>query len=259
MTQAITANAARPRLPAHRLIVQERRFYLLASIVLLAITLYGFRAFLVAGKGADGLPITPQILSLVVVHGVALLAWVALLVLQCALVVLGKRRLHLALGRLGALLAAAIVVLSVATAVLSARFNPALYQDFGGARYFLAFSLAATVMFGTLVGLGIHFRARPEVHRPLMLLATVAMMTGPFDRWPFIPWLMDFAAGHVPLYHWGPMLLLGAGLLAVHAAMTRRVSRCHALGYGGVLLATTTVSVVAGTTAWDGIAALLLS
>jgi hypothetical protein len=250
----------RAEVPRHRVVrgvlQQERRFYAVASFLLLLITVVGFRQFLLQGKGADGIPITPHILRLVVIHGLAMLAWVVLLFVQSLLIVAGRRRLHMTLGLLGAVLAGAIVILGTTTAVLSARYNPALYEDFGGARYFLTFALTAMLLFGALAAIGIAYRRRPDVHRPMLLLATVASMTGSFDRWPFIPWLMVVTHGNVPMFHWGPTLLLGAALLALHAAMTRQLSRWHATGYAGVLVVTILSTVVARSAAWNQLAAL---
>ena len=55
-------------------LAQERRFYAVAAFLLVAITAYGFRQFLLHGKAAGGNPMTPQIVALVVVHGIMMLA-----------------------------------------------------------------------------------------------------------------------------------------------------------------------------------------
>ena len=254
----VPVKATSTRSAGRNVLEQERRFYVIAAVILFLVTVFGFRQFLMFGKGADGIPITPQILPLVVTHGMALLMWVTLLVVQSLLIVTGRRRIHMTLGVLGVVLAGAIVLLSAATAILSARHNPAIYEEFGGARYFLAFALTATVLFGTMSVAGIIYRTKPDVHRPLMLLATVAMMTGPFDRWPFIPWLMEVANGHVPVFHWGPTLLLGAALLALHTVMVRRLSRWHAVGYASVVAVTAVSCLVAGSAAWNALATQLV-
>jgi hypothetical protein len=247
----------RDPIAARRVLQQERRFYVIASIVLLLATVVGFREFLLHGKSAGGHSIMPQILTVVVIHGVAMLMWVVLLLVQSLLIVTGRRRIHMTLGLLGAVLAGAVVILGLAVAPLAARYNPAGYEVFGGARYFLAFSLTGPVMFGVLAAIGIAYRGRPDVHRPMMLLATVAMMTGSFDRWPYLEHLIAFSHGNVPVFHWGPMLLFGAALFALHAAMTRRPSRWYAAGYAGVVITTLLSSVVAGSAAWNEVAALV--
>lgn len=121
------------------------------------------------------------------------------------------------LGRMGAVLAAAIVLLGLPVVLLSAHYNPAIYTDFGGARFFLPLMLASPLMFGALVAVGIAYRRRPEVHR----------------------------------------LLLGALLFVLHAAMTRRTSRYYAVGYASLAVGSLLSVVVAHSTTWNQIAALV--
>lgn len=236
---------------------QERRFYVVASVLLLLATVVGFREFLLHGKGAGGIAIKPQILATVVFHGIVMLVWVALLLLQSLLVLTGRRRLHMTLGALGGLVAIAVVLSGLAVAPLAARYNPEGYEVFGGARYFLAFSLTAPVVFGVLVSIGFAWRGKPAVHRPMMLLATVAMMTGSFDRWPYLERLITLVDGYVPVVHWGPMLLFGALLFALHAAMTRKPNPWFAIGYTGVFVATLLATAIAGSATWNDIASLV--
>lgn len=253
--ESVTFTSPGTRSAAVNTLSRERRFYAIAAGLLLLVAVIGFRQFLMHGKAAGGLPINPHIVVAVVIHGVAMLAWMVLLLMQSLLIVTGRRRLHIVLGRFGVALAVAVVLSSVALAPLSAHYNPASYTHFGGARYFLAFALAAPLMFSILVTAGFAYRARPDVHRPMMLLATVAMMTGSLDRWPYLEHLIAFSNGYVPVFHWGPMLLLGALLFVLHAMMTRRPSRAYALGYAGVLGTVLSVVVVADSMWWNTLAA----
>ncbi len=63
----IPSEMQRDRNAVRGVLQQERRFYVVASFALLLIAAVGFRQFLMHGKGADGIPITPQILPLGVV------------------------------------------------------------------------------------------------------------------------------------------------------------------------------------------------
>jgi FtsH-binding integral membrane protein len=112
-------------------------------------------------------------------------SWVILFFVQSALIVAGNRRVHMKVGVAGAVLAAVIIVLGTCVGILSVHFNPEGYSDLGGARFFLAIMLTGILTFGALIAIGINYRRRPEVHRPMMLLATVVLMTGSLDRWPF--------------------------------------------------------------------------
>jgi hypothetical protein len=228
----------------------DRLFYLVGAGVMLFLTLVGFRGFYLHGN-----VMTAQIVTLIVVHGLAMSVWVILFFTQATLIVIGNRRLHMMIGPVGAVLGAAIVILGLSVALSSVHFNPELYKPFCGARCFLAFQLTAILSFGTLVGIGIRYRFRAEIHRPMMLLATLVLMPAPLDRWPFIPELLAFG---LPLYHYGPMLLLGGLLFLLQWGITGRPNRWFAIGYAGIVI-TSVLSVPIATSAfWDRIAAIVV-
>jgi hypothetical protein len=238
-------------------LAQERRFYVVASFALLITTVVGFRAFVLHGGSAFG-AFTPQIVGLIVAHGLAMLGWVSLLVVQSLLIVAGRRRVHMTLGKLGAVLAAFIVIAGSAAGALSAHFNPPLYNDFGGARYFLAIMISQMVTFGALVAIAIGFRHRPEVHRPLMLLATLSLMGAALARWPHVAWLRTIVHGNVWALVYGQMLVLGAVLFVLHAAITRRGYRPYLIGYACLAAVTLLTVAVGSTVAWDHLARLVV-
>jgi hypothetical protein len=174
------------------------------------------------------------------------------------LIVAGNQRAHMTMGVVGAVLAGAIVILGMCVAVLSAHFNPEEYKYFGGARFFLGIMLTGILLFGALVAIGIKYRRRPEIHRPMMLLATVVLMTGSLDRWPFVPRLMALTHDSVPLFHYGPMLLLGALLFFLHWGLTRATNRWYALGYAGIVIASLFSLSLATSSLWDRIAGIFV-
>jgi len=57
----------------------------------------------------------------------------------------------------------------------------------------------------TLVAIAIIYRRRAEIHRPMMLLASLMIISGALGRCPYIA---DFAV-MPPLYVLGPALVLG--------------------------------------------------
>ena|SRR2546427_1260658 len=148
---------------------------------------------------------TSQIVSLIVAHGLAMFSWVIFFFIQSILVVIGNRRLHMAIGPIGGVIAATIVILRSIAASLSVHFNAELYKPFGEARFFLVEMLTEMVLFGTLVRIGMAYRRRPEIHRPMMLLATVSIISGSISRCPYIVNLAVLP----PLYVYGPALLFG--------------------------------------------------
>jgi hypothetical protein len=235
----------------------ERRFYVLASLVLLVVTAVGFRAFVLHGGSAFG-AFTPQIVGLIITHGLAMLGWVTLLFIQSLLIVTGRRRIHMTLGRLGVGLAAVIVIAGLTAGTLSVHFNPRLYDAFGGPRYFLAIMVSEMLTFGGFVAVGVGYRHRPEVHRPLMLLATVSVVGAAMARWPYMPWLRAIVNGNVWAMVYGQTMVFGAGLFLLHAAMTRRGYRQYAAGYACLAAVSLLTVAIGSSAAWDRIAALVV-
>jgi hypothetical protein len=230
-----------------RTLQPERLFYVVAGSVMLIATVVGFRLFLAHGKGFGGGEITRQIFPLVVVHGIAMFSWIVLFLVQSIFILNGNRRLHMRMGMAGAVLAGAIVILGSTAAILSAHHNPELYQPLGGARFFLATMLGEMLSFGTLVGIAVIYRRRAEIHRPMMLLASLMIISGALGRCPYIA---DFAA-MPPLYVLGPALVLGALFLVLQWGMMRAVSRWYAFGYTAVVIASFIFIVVGHSSLWN--------
>lgn len=232
----------------------ERLFYLLASLVFLAVIAMGFQQFYLHGRAVGGSSITPQIVPLVFLHGIAMSSWIVLFLVQTGLIVRGNRRLHMTLGVGGAVLAGLMVVLGVTTAIASVHYGPEGYKDIWGARRFLSFMLTNIAGFGTLAALGIKYKQRPEVHRPMMLLATlfVAGPAGMF-RIPFISGPI-MGAIHVITAAWVPMLILGFLLVLIKWAMTGSWDKYLATGFLGILGACAVQYFVANSAWWYHVA-----
>jgi len=224
---AIRPSAAGLDVSSDRSRQAERLFYVLAAGAVASVSAVGFRSFYLQGKGFGGNPLTEQIVPLILVHALAMSCWVILFCVQSALILAGNRRLHMMLGSLGALLAVAIVFLGSAMAILSAHFNPRAYEMFGGPRFFLVEMLTEILLFGVLVGIAIAQRRRAEIHRPMMLLATVVILSGALARCPIV---CDLAATP-PLYAYAPVLIFGVLLFFMQWVLTRRANRWYLLGY----------------------------
>jgi hypothetical protein len=229
----------------------DRPFYVIAAVTMLFVTAVGFRNFYLHGKGFGG-DITGEILALVVAHGLAMTGCVVLFLIQSLLISAGNRRLHMTIGPAGAVLAGAIVILGTAVALLSVHFNPPEYKELGGGKYFLALMLTEVVSFAILAGAGILYRRRPEIHRPMMLLATLQIMTGSLGRWPYAENLLAIS---VPLYLYGPMLILGALFFLLQWGMNRAPNRWYAAGYAVIATACVVSVGLANSGLWNQLTA----
>ncbi|HET8922077.1 MAG TPA: hypothetical protein VFN26_03670 [Candidatus Acidoferrum sp.] len=232
----------------------ERMFYLLSGCLLLVIVTLGFQQFYLHGKANNGGSVTQQIMPLVFLHGILMSSWVVLFVAQSSLIVRGNRKLHMSLGVAGAVLAACLVVVGLATAIASVHYNPEGYKEIWGARRFLSLMLTNMLGFGVLAGVGLKYRRRPEVHRPMMLLATL-FVAGPAGSFR-IPWIIGpiMANIHTIFAVWVPMLILGILLVLLKWFMTRSLDRYVAVGFIGIVLACLVQFFVSSTAWWYQIA-----
>ncbi len=215
----------------------ERWFYLLAGCLFLVCVALGFRQFYLHGHNAAGGPVTPQIAALVYLHGIGMSAWVLFVIAQSSLIVGGHRRLHISLGIGGALLAAFLLIVGLLTAITSVHYRPQDFVFFGGPRHFLIVPTTDIVGFAVLVAIGLRNRRRAEIHRPMMCLATVFVMTAALFRIPFIrvPLVSALKGSTFAVFApWIPMLTLGLLLGLAKWLMTRTWDRYFALGWAGI-------------------------
>jgi hypothetical protein len=216
----------------------DRRFYTLAGLFAAAIILWGFGKTYYL-KLAFG---TPALSPLLHVHGLVMSAWVALFILQARLVATGRVALHRTLGLLGAVVALAVLVVGPLTAITAARLGrtpgpPPLV--------FLVVPMGDMVVFATLVGLGLWFRSRPDIHKRLMLLSCVGILAAAVAR---IPLALIAAAG--PLAYFGITDLFVLTCLALD---WKRHGRLHpAFGWGAlfIILSHPLRLILGGTSLW---------
>ncbi len=93
---------------------------------------------------------------------------------------------------------------------------------------FLAIPLGDIAVFATLVAAALYYRRRPDLHKRLMLVATITILPPGIARWP-----VSFVA-HVPLMFFGVTDLVLVGCIAYDLAKTRRLH--PAFLWGGLLL-----------------------
>ncbi len=238
---------------------RARFFYTGAAVLLFALMLLGFQQFYLHGKAYPGRELTPPIRNLVILHGIGMSAWMLLFLVQPLLIVAGNRRIHMLLGKIGTVLAALVVFLGIRLGIESARVNPPDLRLWAlSPKQFMAVPVLSIVVFGVLVAIGVWNRRRPEVHRPMMLLAVLAVVSAALDR---IGAIKALYAGTVWGTLFGPFfstLVVGLFLLAVNWALTRSVDRWLAIGYAGLVMVSGLIMQLATTQAWDTFASFLL-
>ena len=219
---------------------RERLFYTGMAVAFLFIVFAGFaRTYYLRPYFG-----TPQLTPLLHLHGLIFTSWIVLLLAQTVLVAARRTAVHRRIGWAGAGLAALMVLVGTTTAVLRAK----IVEVPPGAPsplVFLTIPLGDMLVFALLIGAGFYYRRRPDVHKRLMLLATVAILPAAVARLPF-----DFIQQVGPLAFFGlPDLFVLVILL--YDLLTR--GRPHrATVWGGLLLVVSHPLrlFVGGTQAW---------
>ena len=109
-------------------------------------------------------------------HGILMTGWIALFATQALLISKRRVALHRRLGMAGAALAAVIVIVGSLTvaAAIERRFPGIGPRRFG--TIFVEFDGLSLWVFGLLVLAAVDWRSRGDVHKRLMLCATVALL-----------------------------------------------------------------------------------
>jgi hypothetical protein len=238
---------------------RARLFYAGAAALLLAVMFIGFQQFYLHWRAFPDRPLTPVIRTLVIAHGIAMSLWMMLLLVQPLLVLIRKYRVHMAVGTAGAVLAVLIVVLGLELALESARIDPSrIFVWSMTYKEFMAVPFVSILIFAGFVATGILNRRRPEIHRPMMLLATLTVISAATDRIPALLSLFEQTVWGTTFGPFFPPLLCGALLLVIKWALTRSFDRYFAMGWAGLVVADAGIIKLATTQTWDGMASFLL-
>lgn len=117
------------------------------------------------------------------VHAATMTLWIALFLIQTILIPAGMAALHRKLGLLGIVSAALVPILGVAATIIAARREVQAHaQDVPIVIIVLALELTQMVMFAGFAAAGFLLRRRPDLHKRLMLLATLCMLSNAIVR-----------------------------------------------------------------------------
>ncbi len=234
-----------------------RMLYAAAALLLFVLMLFGFQQFYLHGRAYPAHPLAPPIRTLLIAHGVAMTLWVVTLVVQSLLIVGRNRRLHMAVGPFAVALAVAMVVLGLWLPIQSTRFEPDVTLWGLNRVHFMAIPMFAILTFGAFVGLGIRQRRRAEIHRPMMLLATLSIMPAVTDR---ITGLPNVYAASIWGALFGPFftaLIIGTLFLVAKSLLTWSFDRWFATGLAVLIVVDVFIMRLAPTHTWGQFAAFL--
>jgi hypothetical protein len=182
-------------------------------------------------------------------HGVVFTAWVVLFLAQTWLVASRRVAVHRRLGVAGVVLAAAMVVVGISTAIASAASGggPPGIDPLA----FLLVPVTDMVLFAGFVTAAVLRRRDRETHKRLMLLAYVSIITAAVARLP----------GVLPL---GPLAFFGLSLIFVAAGVfydrlsRGRIHPVYLWGGAVLVLSVPARLAISGSAAWLAIAERLV-
>jgi hypothetical protein len=244
---------AAPQQRIHR----ERWFYSVASFVLLFFLIAGFRHFYLEGKGFDGKKVPPAVLAAVLVHGLGLTLWIVLFFVQALLIGTRNKLVHMKLGWGAAVVAAVVAVSGPVVAVISVRLRGDMPIFGMSYSQFMLPMFAEMFAFTAFVLLGLSFRKQhPAAHRAMMVLATLAVISGATARTEFVSELLGESTW------WGLFggpFILGAVFLLVRSFLIRQFDRPLGVGYAALVIFYVSSVYAALTPTWGRIAAAIVS
>lgn len=163
----------------------DRWFFTSMALLMLALVFIGFApSYYLSGV----LPPPPGLkppTTLVHIHGVLFSAWMLLFVVQTQLVAWRRTDLHRMLGIAGFVLLPLMIVVATISALYGVHraSGPPMIPPLT----FLAVPLLDVPVFALLIGGALAFRRTPPMHKRLMLIAMIGMMSPAIGRIPLQP------------------------------------------------------------------------
>jgi hypothetical protein len=239
----------------------ERRFFTGMAAAMLVTVLIGFAPtyYLFPWLHADtarGVAGGTNLTPLVHVHAALFSTWILLFLAQTGLVSARRLDLHRSLGRVSLVLAPAVFVAGIWLAIDSGR-RGSTPPAWPNAEAFLPVPLVSIILFGGFVAAGLTWRRRPDYHKRLMLLGTMAMLVPALARI-----IRMVQPSFLPFGVRGALVVLNLYLLALIVFDLSRRGRLHPVTLWGaaIFLVTWPLRLTIGySDAWQGFAHFLLT
>lgn len=249
---AVQSILRRPRLahsgaPARR---GGARLYAWVALAAALITFAGFARTFYLRSSFGAAPLS----TLLAVHGIVMTAWFVLFFTQVWLVGAGHTRLHRRLGIAGMGLAVLVLCVGVIAAVDAGRRGVSPAPGLATPLEFMAVPLFDMPVFAALAGAAFWYRRRPDIHKRLMVLATLGMLTPAISRIP-----LRFIQDGGPTLCFGLAIAVVLSCVAIDAIRHRRLHRAFAWGAMVIVVMLPLRLAIANTETWTRFAAWLIA
>lgn len=225
---------------------RERFFYIGIAIVIVGVVFGGFARTYFLRPYFTTQPLMP----LLHLHGIVFTSWLVLYFTQTILIAAKRTDIHRRLGIAGAVIAVLMILIGTTTAIIRAQ-QGATPAEGIPPLVFLVIPLGDMLVFAILIGAGFYFRRQPDVHKRLMLLATISILAAAIARLPFA-----FLQAGPPAFFGVTDLFIAACF--IYDLITRgRVHRATAIG-GLLIVASQPLRlIISGTGVWIAFATWL--
>jgi hypothetical protein len=159
---------------------RDRKFIIVLFLTVICVVFAGFaRTYYLNALFAQR-----TLAWIVRLHGGMFTAWFGLFLLQITLVATGRTDLHRRVGVAGVALACVIIPLSFAVSIHAAKYGFHSAPPNVPALIFLVVPFFDSIVFGILVTAGLLYRGKPQIHKRLMILSTLGILTPAVARIP---------------------------------------------------------------------------
>ena len=226
---------------------RERAFYTAMSRVFLILVFAGFsRTFFLRPYFQ-----TQALMPLLILHGVLFSSWIALFLIQTTLVASKRTRVHRKLGVAGGILATLMIIVGTVTGIVRAK-TAVPPPGFSSGLTFLTIPLGDMLVFGILIGAALYYRNRVDIHKRLMIIATITLMPAAVARLPGA-----FFEQGGPLVFFGVSDLLILPVLIYDIATRGRPHRATVIGAAILVISHPLRIIIGNTHAWIAFATWL--
>lgn len=160
----------------------ERRFFLAIAVLFPLTVLIGFAPTYYLKPLFNSPPIPRAIIH---IHSFVMAAWVVLFFIQVYFIRSTRIKVHQRLGLLSIILAVAIVLSGLATAVAAAKYGSTSTPPGAKPLEFLIVPFFDVLVFAVLFAAAVYYRRNAPNHKRLMLLTVLNFLPPAIARFPF--------------------------------------------------------------------------